>query len=170
MALPPDTKLLTQARWLGLYNHYNELNVPNGAMSIADNALINRDNVVEFRPGFDNYSSGLPTAKPLQMFSYGNYIYTHINGQLFYDDGTNNWRIVVGNTPLLSFPWGLALNGDDLYISNIGNSLVNVTIRKFNLISNSIITVSGDPLSAGFVDGFEMALPPGPPDPPELNS
>ena len=71
---------------LGLSSSVNELESPEGALSVADNVLVTKDDVIESRPGFEACQTGLPATKPLQMFAGKGRLFVHSSGSIYYKD------------------------------------------------------------------------------------
>src|SRR5579859_997684 len=85
------TVTVTAAR--GLYTSPNSLDVgavPPGSLLVADNIIINHDNVIEPRRGFDNlYAiSSTPTDVPDELFIYNNTLLVHYGTTLAHDGGS----------------------------------------------------------------------------------
>lgn len=74
----------------GLYTQPNILDVPGGAMTVASNVVIQREDVVEPRRGFKLFGTlfGTSTDRLKQVFSYKNRILRHFASTLQYDTGT----------------------------------------------------------------------------------
>jgi uncharacterized delta-60 repeat protein len=77
-------------RALGLNYSPNNLALPEGSLTIANNVIIRRDNVVESRRGYKEYSEtfGVPSDRSKQLISYKDRILNHYNDILQYDTGT----------------------------------------------------------------------------------
>jgi hypothetical protein len=72
---------------LGLNYSPNNLALPEGSLLVADDVIIRRDNVVESRRGFKDYSVGLGiSTNPIkQLLEYKGRILAHYNNKLAYD-------------------------------------------------------------------------------------
>lgn len=77
---------------IGLNYSPNSLSLPDGSMSVANDVIIRRDNVVESRRGLREYSEGLglSTDLPKQMLEYKNRILVHYSNKLAFDTNTLN--------------------------------------------------------------------------------
>jgi hypothetical protein len=77
-------------RALGLNYSPNNLALPEGSLVVADDIIIRRDNVVESRRGYREYSQdfGIPEDRAKQLISYKDRILNHYNDILQYDTGT----------------------------------------------------------------------------------
>jgi hypothetical protein len=77
-------------RALGLNYSPNNLALPEGSLTVANDVIIRRDNVVESRRGFREYSQdfGIPEDRSKQLISYKDRILNHYNDILQYDTGT----------------------------------------------------------------------------------
>jgi hypothetical protein len=80
----------------GLNTQPNELAVEPGSLSVAENVEITRDDVIEVSRGFEDYSSNLPGFTPEQLISLGGTAYLHLDGGIWYQDGTEWQRKVAG--------------------------------------------------------------------------
>jgi hypothetical protein len=78
---------------LGLNSMPNQLDVPDGSLTIAKNINILRDNVVEPRRGFNLYgnSFGSTTDRAKQLINYKLRILRHYASTLQFDDGEGNF-------------------------------------------------------------------------------
>jgi hypothetical protein len=76
---------LTAAR--GLVTSSNELSRPDGALTVADNTVIDFDGVIQQRKGYKEYSQ-LLTLAPKQLFTYKSKILTHYDEILAFDSTT----------------------------------------------------------------------------------
>lgn len=74
----------TAAKTYGLNVEGNEVVLPEGSLAVADNALIDRDNIIEQRFGFDLCNSFLPVSKPESLFVSSGNLFVNINNQLWY--------------------------------------------------------------------------------------
>jgi hypothetical protein len=102
----------------GLSNHQGDINSPNGALAVADNVVQLREGVIERRPGFANFSTGLPDAMPEQMFVSAGILYLHLGNYLwYYDEANSRWARKVGlSNMLLQYPWGIWCDDDAMYV------------------------------------------------------
>lgn len=98
----------------GLYNNFNEYAAPPG-LAIADNVYVARKNIIGRRPGFDSCSTNLPTAKPQQLMVDNDYLYCHINNQLYSQQGDCAWTRLSGFTPTITNPMSIASDSSYLY-------------------------------------------------------
>ena len=75
---------------VGLYSEPNQLNVPQGALTEASNVIIQRDNVIEPRRGFNLFGTtfGTITDRLKQLFVYKFRILRHWGDTLEFDTGT----------------------------------------------------------------------------------
>jgi hypothetical protein len=91
-------KLLLKAR--GLYTYPNNLSeVPEGALSVADNITVDRNGVVEPRRGFAKYGNtfGSGSDRSKQLLVYKNRIIRHYESTLQYDDGAGTFTSFSGD-------------------------------------------------------------------------
>lgn len=72
----------------GMSTHPNDLKLDNGALSVAENVIINRENVIERRRGFKELSTNLPDFAPTSMFTVGGESFVVVDNLL--------WKLVSG--------------------------------------------------------------------------
>ena len=75
----------------GLYTSPNNLSaIPQGALEIADNVVIDKPNIVESRRGQTQYGTALTigSGQVNKVFNYASSLITHYDNKLAYDDGT----------------------------------------------------------------------------------
>jgi len=72
---------------LGLNYSPNNLALPEGSLLVANDVIVRRDNVVESRRGYKDYSEGLGlTTEPVkQLFEYKERILAHYSDKIAYD-------------------------------------------------------------------------------------
>lgn len=91
--------LMLKAR--GLYTFQNNLSeVPEGALSVADNVNVDRNGVIEPRRGFNQYGNtfGIGTDRAKQLMVYKNRIIRHFQSTLQYDsDNAGNFLSFDGD-------------------------------------------------------------------------
>ena len=146
----------------GLYTHADTLSeVPEGALSAAENIVIDREGIAGSRRGYDLYNNIQTFAGGFkQLFHYRDRIFAHTNdgttsGELFYDDAAGNWVSLGSMLPPdpLSEQAGFKIRGAEanrnVYITT------NVGIQKLD-------TPTGPILFAGMPKGLGGdALPTG---------
>lgn len=83
----------------GLNTQPNQLEVPEGSMTIAKNVNIVRDNVVEPRRGFKIYGNdfGTTSDRAKQLINYKRRILRHYASTLQFDDGEGNFSSFSGS-------------------------------------------------------------------------
>jgi len=76
----------------GLNFSPNNLSLPQGSLLVADDVIIRRDNVVESRRGFSEYSEGLGTSddRIKQLIEYKGRLLAHYTNKLAFDTLTEN--------------------------------------------------------------------------------
>lgn len=84
----------------GLVTFRNEINTPDGAMEVADNAVIDETGVVEIRRGFGEYGTELPNQSDRydQIFEYKDTVLTHIDDTLQFDSDGNGTFVDFNGT------------------------------------------------------------------------
>lgn len=83
----------------GLYSYPNSLSeMPEGALTVADNVVIDRNGVIEPRRGFAQYGDtfGLSTHRAKQLLVYKERILRHYASILQYDNGTGTFTSFSG--------------------------------------------------------------------------
>ena len=77
---------------LGLNTSPNNLSLPNGSFTLAENVIVRRDDVIESRRGISDYSQGLglSTDRIKQLIEYKGRILAHYADKLSYDTLTEN--------------------------------------------------------------------------------
>ena len=83
----------------GLATQPNQLQLPEGSLSVASNVVIDRDNVIEKRRGFKLYGNSFGTSTDLlkQLMQYRDRIIRHYNSTLQYDNGTGTFTSFPGS-------------------------------------------------------------------------
>lgn len=84
----------------GLYTHPNEFSeAPAGALSVADNIVVDRESIAQTRRGQKQYGNMLTVTNEIdRMFEYQDKIIIHYDNTLAYDsDGTGNWTGYSGS-------------------------------------------------------------------------
>lgn len=80
----------------GLYTDPNPLSeVPEGALKVADNLVIDRDSVAETRRGLKQYNSLLASAS--KLFQYRDTLLLHDDVSLYSDTGVGTWANTGGS-------------------------------------------------------------------------
>lgn len=84
----------------GLYTSPNNLSaVPQGALEIADNVVIDRINIVESRRGQTQYGAALPIgdSQVNKLFNYASSLVLNYADKMAYDAGDGNWMTYSGS-------------------------------------------------------------------------
>jgi len=83
----------------GLYTQANQLSLPEGALSEADNVIIDRDNVIEPRRGFKLYGNSFGTSSNTakQLLLYKDRLIRHYATTLQYDNGSGTFTSFTGS-------------------------------------------------------------------------
>lgn len=130
----------------GLFTYANQLTqVPPGAMTIAQNVVIDRPGIVETRRGFDFYGDELPSSG-VKAFVYDDeLIWFCTDGELVYDsDGAGNWTQYSGvySPPSGNFMNSTQANQNFYFTTNNG-------VYKLD-------SLTGTPRQAGGPEGLDM--------------
>lgn len=89
----------TMLKAKGLYTYPNNLSeIPEGALTVADNVVIDRNGVVEPRRGFPQYGTtfGIGTDRAKQLMVYKDRILRHFASSLQYDNGSGTFSTFAG--------------------------------------------------------------------------
>ena len=71
----------------GLSTFYNELNLPDGALTTADNVVIDRNNIIRPRRGLSDYGTAAPSNGSYdQLITYKERILTYTGTVLYFED------------------------------------------------------------------------------------
>lgn len=88
--MPQQAKLSIR----GLYTNPNTLSeVPDGALAVADNIVVDRESVAESRRGFKQYNDALDD--PQKIFNFRDTLLVHDDDKIKYDD-SGTWTAVTG--------------------------------------------------------------------------
>lgn len=137
---------LVQLDAKGLFTYANPLSqVPPGAMSIAQNVVIDRPGIVETRRGFDFYGDALPSFAVKAFVYMSRLIYYCDGGELVYDsDGSGTWVTYSGSfsPPTGNFINSTQANGNFYFTTNNG-------VYKLDALT-------GTPKKAGGPEGLDV--------------
>ncbi len=141
-------------KWRGLHLHGSQFSMPDGSLARADNCVITRDDVVDRRKGFDMFLSGLPVAKPMQLFAAGGTLFANINGNLwYYDLGSLQWLKKSG-----VFGGGFATRGIWISSGNIAYiASGNNVVWAANLTTGDVSILAGTLGVNGYANGVGAA-------------
>jgi hypothetical protein len=127
---------------LGLDTFHNELELQEGSLLIADDCVIDRDNIVESRRGFFIYSGelGSTSTKVKQTLEYKGRILAHYDSNLAFDDGAGNFSTFSGIYPELLD--GLRIKGSEIN----GNFYFTTSdgIKKISATSGSQLSTAAN--------------------------
>lgn len=126
-----------------------------GALSVADNIIINADNEISKRQGFDSCSIGLPAAVPQKLFVHNGVLYLHINNHLYFKDDACTWNIVRGLVPTLEPLWIAMLPVSVPFLGSVKDLFFTSsdTVRDFNNPNQTVSTLAGIFNTPGNVNG-----------------
>lgn len=132
----------------GLATQPNQLDVPDGALTIAKNVVINRDNVVESRRGFKLYGDALGTAsdRAKQLINYKERILRHFDNILQYDKGNGEFESFAGNYSEASEGSrikSIEANGNLYFTTSDGIMKISARTADDFSTSNEFITSAG---------------------------
>lgn len=141
---------------LGLYSFKNNLTVPDGAMSKADDIIIDRDGIVEKRRGFGLYNSfGDSTDRSKQLLQYKNKLLVHYNTTLMYEQADGTFAQFDG--VYTETEAGLRIKS----LETSGNLLITTSegVKKISATSsNEFSTAAGYITDAGAVRALDVEL------------
>lgn len=140
---------LVQLQNKGLYTYANQLSdVPPGAMTIAQNVVIDRPNIAETRRGFEFYGDALPSAAVKAFVYMSSLIYYCTGGELVYDsDNAGTWVTYSGSysPPSGNFINSTQANGNFYFTTNNGVyklDAINGTARQSGVPAGLDITTT----------------------------
>lgn len=142
----------TSANTVGLNVEGNEITLSDGSLAVADNAIINRDNIIEQRFGFDRCDFFIPASKPESMFVTGDTLYVHVNNQLWYlkfPDDCIYSQILGSSAVSLESPISIFYYNGFIFFTQ-----ANDIVRKINLNDLSVITAAGLANTPGTANGI----------------
>lgn len=138
----------------GLHTYPSEVSqIPDGALLVADNVVIDRESVLEQRSGFDNYAtlSASSSDRTKQLFSYKDTLLVHYATTLKRDNGSGTLTAYTGS---FSEP-----SHNDSYVPKIKSAELN---SNFYFTTNSGIykldTLTSTPSPAGMPKGLDTSL------------
>lgn len=90
---------LVNLKATGLQTQSNQLDLPEGSLSVASNVVIDRDNVIQKRRGFKLYgnSFGSSTDVSKQLMQYRDQLIRHYLNKLQFDNGSGLWTAFPGD-------------------------------------------------------------------------
>ena len=123
-------KVVNNAR--GLKTFKNELMQPDGSHTVADNVIIDRDNCIEPRRGFDLYGTtfGISSDRAKQLLEYKSRLLIHYSSKLAFDDGTGIFTDFDGSYSELESGLrikGLERNGNFYFTTSEGIKKISAT-------------------------------------------
>lgn len=137
---------VTQLQNKGLYTYANLLSeVPPGAMTIAQNVVIDRPGIAETRRGFEFYGDALPSTAVKAFVYMSSLIWYCTDGELVYDsDDAGTWVTYSGtySPPSGNFINSTQANGNFYFTTNNG-------VYKLD-------SLTGTPRQAGAPEGLDM--------------
>jgi hypothetical protein len=138
---------------LGLNTQPNELAVPEGSLSVAENVEITRDGVVQVSAGFEDLSTNMPDFEPQQLFAYGGVLYAHTDeGWWYYDTSSSMWlRKAPGSSGNLLNPHSGKIYSGTFYFA------CNNAVLQANLSTGVIALLAGNISTTGTTDGTGAA-------------
>ena len=147
-------KLVNQAR--GLKTFKNELMQPDGSMNIADDVVIDRDNCIEPRRGFDLWGStfGVSSDRSKQLLQYKSRLLVHYASKLAFDNGTETLVDFDGYYSELESGLrikGLERNGNFYFTTSDGIKKISATTASAFSASVNYIYDAG---AAKGLDGY----------------
>ena len=147
--------MATMLKARGLVTYKNELEVPEGAMDVADNIVIDEDGVAQSRRGFSEYGDALPLAsdRASQLLEYKDRVLLHYNDVLEFDDGSGTFTAFNGTFSALEA--GLRIKGKEIN----GNFYFTTSdgVKKISALNASQFTSnSGYITKAGVAKGLDI--------------
>lgn len=139
----------------GLYNNQNPFTSPPGALSVADNVTIFKQDEIEGRFVFNRCSNGLPAAAPRQLFTFEGTIVVHINNQMWFEYDVNcNFRQFSSPGIPLYLPRTFTMYPNDA--NTIIMNEYDITIQRYKDIARVNLTTSYSETLIGTVADTEL--------------
>jgi len=137
----------------GMETHPNDLAVDGNPLSVARNAIINRDGMIERRRGFKDYSTNLPDFTPDQMFESGGVLYLNLDDGLWYfDEETDAWIRKSGSiVSVFDEAGGIWIDSSETYAYI--TDYANHAVFRLELANGKITLVAGLPGTSGTANG-----------------
>jgi len=135
----------------GLYTNPNNLSeVPEGALSVADNVVIDRNGIIEPRRGFAQYTNtfGLGTDRAKQLMVYKGRLLVHYSNVLAFDNGSGALTAFSGaylETQTKLRIKSVEANGNFYFTSNTGVKRISATSSSEFTGSSGYIRNAGAP-------------------------
>lgn len=139
-----------------LITNPNELSRAEGALDVADNVVIDRDDIIEPRRGFEHYSNGLGALSdnPKQLLTYKDRVIAHYTNKIAFDSGSGifsdfdgDFNELKDNLRIRSIEFG-----GNLYFTSIDG------IKKVSATSaNDFTTDAGYITNAGGVKAVDLS-------------
>lgn len=123
----------------GLYTFPNDLSaVPKGAFLLADNAVVDKDDVLESRRGWKQYSTAFSHA-PQQLFEYQDHLIAWYNNKLAYDNGSAVFTDYSGSfaTPLTGYRLRSVQANKNFYVTS------STGVRKLDAYNAAFTNAGG---------------------------
>lgn len=139
-----------------LITNPNELSRAEGALDVADNVVIDRDDIIEPRRGFEHYSNGLGALSdnPKQLITYKDRVIAHYTTKIAFDSGLGEFLDFDGDYTELSSNLRIRSIefGGNLYFTSIDG------IKKISATSaDDFTTDAGYITNAGGVKAVDLS-------------
>jgi hypothetical protein len=143
---------LTAAR--GLVTSTSEITRPDGALSIADNIVLDYSNVIQQRRGLKEYSQQLPgNSFCKQLLTYKNVVLAYYAQTLAYDNGSGTFTAFTGSyselVPGLRIKY-FESNGNFFFTSDSG-------VKKISALSTTDFSPSLPVTDAGGITAIDLS-------------
>lgn len=139
----------------GLVTNPNEINKREGSLEVADNVIIDSDNIIEPRRGFEDFGASFATSNDRlsQIMAYKERVLRHYNSTIQYDStGTGNFQTFSGSynevsdgVRLKSFEY----NGNFYFTTSSGIKKISATSASDFTTDSGFIENSGAPRATG---------------------
>lgn len=154
----------------GLFTHANPLSGsnPEGSFALADNVVIDRNDVTEPRRGFAQYgdSFGVGTDRTKQLFNYKDVILRHVLTNIQFDSDNAGNFVNFSGPSILEVDTGLRIkgieaNGNFYFVSSTGikkisarnaADFVNITIQEAGGVKALDVTAMPNYTTTGFLE------------------
>lgn len=153
----------------GIYTHSNPLSsVPEGSLREAMNVVIDRNEIIEPRRGFNQYGTtfGIGTDRAKQLFNYKDKILRHVLSSIQYDSDGNGGFLSFAGPSIIEIETGLRIkgieaNGNFYFVSSTGIKKIsaksaadftNLTIQEAGGVKALDLTATPNYTSTGFLE------------------
>lgn len=159
-----SNKMISVSKNRGLHTFRNLFGLPPGALTVAENVVIDRDDVVEPRRGFAQYGTveDPTTVRIKQLFDYKNRILRHTSENVIQYDSDNEGTFVnfAGTFEEASAGTrikGIEANGNFYFLSDSGTQKISVATAEG--LSSAVIRDAGGVRATSLSASVDYGVP-----------